>query len=384
MKEANSVLSSYSTTVFEVMSRLALEHDAINLGQGFPDEDGPEDLRRVAAEALITGPNQYPPMMGLPVLRQAVASHDKRFYGLNLDWKTEVMVTSGATEALADCLLGLIEPGDEVIVLEPYYDCYLPLIKRAGGIPKVVRMSPPDWKLPLEELEEAFTQDTKLIMINSPMNPVGKVFSWDELESLAEMCLRYDAFAVCDEVYEHLVFGGQKHYPLLTLPGMRDRTVRIGSAGKSFALTGWKVGYICAAPEVLAPIAKAHQFNTFTTAPHLQKAVAEGLAKDRAYFDGLIKELQGKRDYLSKELADMGFRVLPCEGTFFITVDFSGLYRGTDEAFCRHITTEAKVAAVPISVFYEMEGPTKMARFCFSKKMSVLEEAVRRLKVLFS
>ncbi|WP_085900051.1 aminotransferase [Kiloniella majae] len=384
MKDANSVLSSYSTTVFEVMSQLALEHDAINLGQGFPDEDGPEELRKIAADSLMEGPNQYPSMMGVPELRQAIADHDKRFYGINLDWKTEVMVTSGATEALADCLFGLIEPGDEVVVLEPSYDCYIPLIKRAGGIPVIVPMSAPDWKLPIEELDEALTHETKLIIINSPMNPTGKAFHWDELEALAELCLRYDIYAVCDEVYEHLIFDGRKHYPLITLPGMRDRTVRIGSAGKSFALTGWKVGYVCGAPEVLTPIIKAHQFTTFTTPPNLQKAVAVGLSKDQSYFDSLTKDLEVKRDYLAKALADIGFDVLPCDGTYFVTVDIRGVHSGRDEEFCRYITTEAKVAAIPVSVFYDIEGPSNLVRFCFSKRMEVLEEAVDRLKKALS
>lgn len=380
MKDANSVLSSYSTTVFEVMSQLALEHDAINLGQGFPDEDGPEELRKIAADSLMEGPNQYPSMMGIPELRKAIADHDKRFYGLNLDWKTEVMVTSGATEALADCLFGLIEPGDEVVVLEPSYDCYIPLIKRAGGIPVIVPMSAPDWKLPIEELDEALTHETKLIIINSPMNPTGKAFHWDELEALAELCLRYDIYAVCDEVYEHLIFDGRKHYPLITLPGMRDRTVRIGSAGKSFALTGWKVGYVCGAPEVLAPIIKAHQFMTFTTPPNLQKAVAAGLSKKQSYFDALTKDLEVKRDYLAKALADIGFDVLPCDGTYFVTVDIRGVHNGRDEEFCRYITTEAKVAAIPVSVFYDIDGPSNLVRFCFSKRMEVLEEAMERLR----
>lgn len=380
MKDANSVLSSYSTTVFEVMSQLALKHDAINLGQGFPDEDGPEELRKIAADSLMEGPNQYPSMMGIPELRKAIADHDKKFYGLNLDWKTEVMVTSGATEALADCLFGLIEPGDEVVVLEPSYDCYIPLIKRAGGIPVIVPMSAPDWKLPIEELDEALTQETKLIIINSPMNPTGKAFHWDELEALAELCLRYDIYAVCDEVYEHLIFDGRKHYPLITLPGMRDRTVRIGSAGKSFALTGWKVGYVCGAPEVLAPIIKAHQFMTFTTPPNLQKAVAAGLSKKQSYFDALTKDLEVKRDYLAKALADIGFDVLPCDGTYFVTVDIRGVHNGRDEEFCRYITTEAKVAAIPVSVFYDIDGPSNLVRFCFSKRMEVLEEAMERLR----
>ena len=296
MQPANSVLSSYGTTIFEVMSRLAIESGAINLGQGFPDEDGPEDIRRAAAEALLAGPNQYPPMMGLPDLRQAVAEHNERFYGLAVDWQQEVMVTSGATEALADCLMALLEPGDEAVLIEPLYDCYLPILRRAGAIPRLVRVTPPDWRLDPDALAAAFSDRTKLILLNNPMNPAAKVFDAEELSMIAALVQQYDAYAVCDEVYEHLVFDGRKHLPLMALPGMRNRSVRIGSAGKSFSLTGWKVGYVTAAAELLQPIAKAHQFVTFTTPPNLQQAVALGLRKEDSYFEALSGELQGKRD----------------------------------------------------------------------------------------
>jgi aspartate/methionine/tyrosine aminotransferase len=303
MKAANSVLSGYGTTIFEVMSRLAIEAEAINLGQGFPDEDGPEEVRRVAAEALIEGPNQYPPMLGLPELRQAVAAHEARFYDLEVDWQSEVMVTSGATEALADCLFGLIEPGDEVVVIAPLYDSYLPIIRRAGGIAKPVKVTPPDWHLPREALSAAFGARTKLLLLNNPMNPAAKVFAEEELAFIAELVVRHDAYALCDEVYEHIVFDHHKHRPLITFPGMRERALKIGSAGKTFSLTGWKVGYITAAPALLQPVAKAHQFVTFTTPPNLQRAVAFGLGLDDDYFDGLAAGLQRKRDLMATGLS---------------------------------------------------------------------------------
>jgi aspartate/methionine/tyrosine aminotransferase len=381
MKPANSVLSAYGTTVFTVMSALAVEHGAINLGQGFPDEEGPEDIRQVAAETVITGPNQYPPMLGVPELRQAVAQHNRRFYGLDVDWRSEVMVTSGATEALADCFLGLIEPGDEVVLIEPLYDSYLPMIRRAGGIPVLVRVQPSDWALPREALSAAFSPRTKLLVLNSPHNPSGKVYDGEELAFLAGLVEQHDAYAVCDEVYEHLVFDGQKHVPLMTLPGMRNRCLRIGSAGKTFSATGWKVGYITAAPPLIAAAAKAHQFLTFTTPPNLQRATAFGLGKDDAYFAGLAASQQGKRDRLAAGLAGAGFAVLPTAGTYFLSVDIRSVgFKGSDEEFCRHITTAAGVTAVPMSAFYGGGGIDRYVRFCFCKRDSLLDEAAARLR----
>ena len=253
MKSANSIYAGLSTSIFEVMSRLAKEHGAINLGQGFPDTDGPEDIKRFAAEEIIASPNQYPPMMGVPELRKAVAEANRRFYGLEVDWQSEVMVTSGATEALSDCLAALIEPGDEVVLIEPLYDCYLPLVLRAGATPRFVRVTPPDWRIDPDALAAAFSGKTKAILLNNPMNPAGKVFTADELALIAETVIRFDAFAICDEVYEHIVFDGRRHVPLMTLPGMRERSVRIGSAGKTFSLTGWKVGYVTAAEKPPRP-----------------------------------------------------------------------------------------------------------------------------------
>ncbi len=381
MKPTNLVFTGLETTIFETMSRLANEHGAVNLGQGFPDVDGPEDVRRVAAEAFISGPNQYPPMLGLPELRQAVADTASRFYGLDVDWKSEVMVTSGATEALADCLLALMEPGDEVILIEPLYDCYLPMVRRTGGIPVRVRVTPPTWSLDLEALEKAFTENTKAILINNPMNPAGKVFTEAELARIAELCVEHDVFAICDEVYEHLLFDGVKHRPLMSFPGMRERTVRIGSAGKTFSFTGWKVGYVTGAAKLLDPIAKAHQYVTFTTPPGLQKAVAYGLQKDDSYFTGLAAELQAKRDFFAAGLSELGFGVLPCEGTYFLTCDVAPLgIKGTDVDICRRMVTEAGVAAVPVSAFYITDAPPNYVRFCFCKRDEVLSEALARLK----
>lgn len=366
------------------MSRLAQAHGAVNLGQGFPDGNGPEDVVEAGVEYLRNGVNQYPSMFGIPDLRQAVAEHASRFYGLDVDWQTETMVTSGGTEALGAALLGLIEPGDEVVLIEPLYDSYLPIVRRGGGVPKLVRLEPPGWELPREALEAAFSEKTKLILINTPMNPCAKVFSREELEFIAGLCRRYDAFAVCDEVYEHLAFDGMPHVPMITLPGMRDRTVRIQSAGKIFSLTGWKVGMITAAPEVLTPVAKAHQYLTFTTPPNLQAAVAYGLRKDDSYFNGLSADMQARRDHLATGLAEVGFAVIPCQGTYFITTDFRPLgYNGDDTEFCKYLTVEAGVAAVPVSAFYTSDDAGYFARFSFCKKAETIDEAIRRLKSHF-
>ncbi|MHA1536583.1 MAG: aminotransferase [Alphaproteobacteria bacterium] len=380
MKGGNSILSGYGTTVFEVMSRLAIEHKSINLGQGFPEGTGPDDVRAKAQEALETGWNQYPPMMGIPELRQAVANHDKRFYGLNVDWQSETMVTSGATEALAACLFGLIEPGDEVVLIEPLYDSYLPIVRRAGGIPRLVRVEPPNWTLPRQALADAFSDKTKLILLNSPMNPAAKVFDRDELEFIAGLVEKHDAYAVCDEVYEHITFDQREHIPLMTLPGMRGRCARIGSAGKTFSVTGWKVGYVTAPPELLGPISKCHQFLVFTTAPNLQAAAAYGLGKDDAYFAGLAGDLQASRDRFAKGLKEIGFGVIDCAGTYFISADFRPLgFNGDDVEFCKHITVEAGVTAVPVSAFYGKSPPQHFARFSFCKPGEVLDAAIERL-----
>jgi len=384
LKTANSILSSFGTTIFETMSRLAQAHGAVNLGQGFPEGLEPADVVAKAAEAVSHGPNQYPSMMGIPELRQAIAAHDQRFYGLDLDPMAEVMVTSGATEALAACLFGLIEPGDEVVLIEPLYDSYLPIIRRAGGVPRLVRVAPPHWDLPREALVAAFSPRTKLMLLNTPMNPAGKVWDRDELDFVAGLLERFDAYCVCDEVYEHLVYDGRRHVPLMTLPGMRGRCLKIGSAGKIFSLTGGKVGWVIAAPEVLVPVAKAHQYLTFTTPPNLQAAVAWGLGKDDAYYDGLTAMLAERRDRLAAGLGRVGFEVMQTGGSYFITAGFRPLgFAGDDAAFCRHITEKAGVTAIPVSAFYQGGDVDQFARFCFAKTETAIDEAIERLERFF-
>lgn len=381
MKPTNPVYTGLPTTIFEVMSRMAKENGAINLGQGFPDVDGPEDIRRFAAEEIVNGRNQYPPMMGVPELRKAVADSNRRFYGFAVDWETEVLVTSGATEAISDCLAALVEPGDEVVLIEPLYDCYLPLVRRAGAIPRLVRVTPPDWRLDPKALADAFGPKTKAVLLNNPMNPAAKVFTGEELATIAELTIAHDAYAICDEVYEHILFDGRKHVPLMSLPGMRERAVRIGSAGKTFSLTGWKVGYVTASPALLEPITKAHQFTTFTTPPGLQKAVAYGLAKDDAYYAALAGDLEAKRDRFAGGLRRIGFEAVPCAGTYFITADMRSVgVMDDDVAACRRLTMEAGVTAVPVSAFYQSDAPSNFVRFCFSKRDAVLDGALDRLE----
>ncbi|MGE5545724.1 MAG: aminotransferase [Solirubrobacterales bacterium] len=379
MKPPNRTFAACGTTIFETMSRLAALHGAINLGQGFPEGLEPEAVVAAAARACTAGPHQYPSMMGLPALREAVAAHEARHYGLAVD-PAEVMVTSGATEALAACLFGLIEPGDEVVLIEPLYDSYLPIIRRAGGVPKLVRLVPPEWALPHAELEAAFSPRTKLVLLNSPTNPCGKVWDMDELGVLAGLLERHDALAICDEVYEHLVYDGLRHVPLMTLPGMRERCLKVGSAGKIFSLTGWKVGWVVAAPGLLAPVAKAHQYLTFTTPPALQAAVAWGLDHARDYVEGLAGVLAGRRDRLADGLRQAGFAVLPTAGSYFLSADIRPLgFAGDDAAFCRHLTEAAGVAAIPVSAFYDGAGAGTYARFCFAKTDAAIDAAVARL-----
>ena len=380
MKPLNSVFERYETSVFERMSRLAREHDAINLGQGFPEDGFPHDVIAYAAAALTQSSNQYPPMMGLPDLRQAIAAHESRFYGLAIDWQLNTLVTSGATEAIAATLTALLQPGDEVVLLAPLYDAYLPIIEQAGGIARVVSLEPPAWDIPLEELQAVFSDKTKLIILNTPMNPTGKVFHRAELENIAMLVNDYDTYAVCDEVYEHLVFDDQKHTPLATLPGMFERCVRIGSAGKTFSLTGWKVGFITASAPLIERIARVHQFLVFATPPNLQLAVAYGLNKEDAYFTQLHQGMQKKRDRFVTGLQSAGFEVLPCGGTYFAIVDVHSTgFAGDDEAFCQDLITHAKVAAIPVSAFYPENPNRDFARFCFAKRDVVLDEAIERL-----
>ena len=383
MVHANSLFTACGTTIFETMSRLANTHGAVNLGQGFPEGLEPAALVDHLAQCARSGPHQYPSMMGTPSLRQAVAAHEAHYWGTDAR-PDEVMVTSGATEALAACLFGLIEPGDEVVLIEPLYDSYLPIVRRAGGVPKLVRIEPPHWELPREALAAAFGPRTRLMLLNTPTNPCGKVFDADEMTFVAQLLERHDAIAICDEVYEHLTFDGRRHLSLATLPGMRGRTVKVGSAGKIFSLTGWKVGWVVAEAELLAPIAKAHQYLTFTTAPALQEAVAWGLEHLRDYVEGLAGVLERRRDRLAAGLLRAGFDVLPTGGSYFLTADFGGLgFDGDDMAFCRHITQAAGVAAIPVSAFYQGAAPSHFARFCFAKTDDAIDRATGRLEKFF-
>ena len=385
MKPANTLLSAAGTTVFTVMSALAARHNSINLGQGFPDTEGPADVVQAAADFLGDNRNQYPPLTGVPELRRAVADANRRFYGIEADPDTQVVVTSGATEAITACLMALLNPGDEVVLIEPLYDTYLPVVRLLGAVPRLVRLQPPGWELPRAELAAAFGPRTKALLLNSPMNPTGKVFTQTELAFIADLLHTHDAYAVCDEVYEHLTFDGWQHIPLMALPGMAERCLRVGSAGKTFSLTGWKVGYVTTSPALGPLVAKAHQNLTFTTPPNLQRAVALGLNKDDSYFTALATGLATRRDRLAAGLTEIGFGVLPARGSYFVTADFAPLgFTGNDAAFCRHITEAAGVTAIPVSAFYEGDAPGHYARFAFCKREEVLDEAISRLRRHFA
>lgn len=373
----NSTYAALGTTVFEVMSRLSAERGAVNLGQGFPEDDGPRDILEAAARATLEGPNQYPPMRGLPDLRAAVAAHYNAHHGLDLDWQREVTITSGATEAIAAALLAFIEPGDEVVLFEPLYDAYLPMVKRAGGVPRIVRLQPPRWRLERETVAAAFSARTRVVVINTPINPTASVMSRAELAMLAELCVAHNAIVVSDEVWEHLLFDGRAFDSMLHV--LRDRTLKIGSAGKMFSLTGWKVGFACGAPALTEQFAKAHQFLTFTTPPNLQRAVTYALGKERAYFDDMRAGFQHGRDRLVAALEGEGFVTLPAQGAYFVSIDLaaSGIAM-SDEAFARH-AIEHGVATIPYSAFYANPGAPALVRLCFAKRDETLDRGAEAL-----
>ncbi|GAA0375496.1 pyridoxal phosphate-dependent aminotransferase [Streptomyces blastmyceticus] len=385
-KPVNSRLAEFGTTIFAEMSALAARTGAINLGQGFPDTDGPEEIREAAVRALRDGRgNQYPLAPGIPELRLAVADHQAHRYALSYDPDTEVLVTAGATEAIAAALLALVEPGDGVIALEPYYDSYAACIAMAGGKRVPVTLRPRDgaFRLDLDELRDAVTPRTRVLLINTPHNPTGTVLTREELTAVAALAVEHDLLVISDEVYEHLVFDGAEHIPLASLPGMRERTVTIGSAGKTFSFTGWKVGWVTAPAALVTAVRSAKQFLTYVSSGPFQYAIAEALRLPDSYFEDFRADMRAKRDLLAAGLADAGFTVHRPAGTYFITTDIRPLGESDGLAFCLGLPERAGVVAVPNAVFYDnrAEG-APFVRFAFCKRIAVLEEAVARLKSL--
>ncbi|MCX4800187.1 pyridoxal phosphate-dependent aminotransferase [Streptomyces sp. NBC_01214] len=381
----NRRLAAFGTTIFAEMSALATRTGSINLGQGFPDTDGPAQIAEAASRAVLTGlGNQYPPGPGVPELRIAIAAHQQRFYGLDHDPDTEVLVTAGATEAIAAALLALLEPGDEVIALEPYYDSYAACIAMAGAVrvPVTLRPHAGAFALDLDELHAAVTPRTRLLLLNTPHNPTGTVLTPAELTAIAELAVERDLLVVTDEVYEHLVFEGA-HTPLAGLPGMRERTVTISSAGKTFSFTGWKVGWVTAPAELITAVRSAKQFLTYVSSGPFQYAIAEALALPDSYYDAFRADLAAKRDILADGLAAAGFEVFRPQGTYFITTDITPLGEKDGLAFCRALPERCGVVAIPNQVFYDDKAAGRtQVRWAFCKREDVLREAAERLRRL--
>lgn len=372
------VYAGMATTIFEKMSGLSRELGAINLGQGFPDDQGPPELIAAASRALAERSNQYPPMVGVPELRDAIAAFYARRQGLSLS-REQVIVTSGATEAVAAALLALVQPGDEVIVFEPAYDAYAPMIRRCGATPVFVRLAPPDWRYEQEAIARAITVRTRVLILNDPLNPTGSVASDTELAMLADICVRHDLVAICDEVWEQVRFDGQPHRSLLTYPGMGDRTLKIGSAGKIFGVTGWKIGWMCAAPEMARMATRAHQFLTFTTPPALQHAVAEGLTDD-TLIDSRTAGWAASRQQLNDGLVQAGFAVLPGVATWFTCIDLAASRLALDDVtFADRAIHEAGVASIPVSALFDDGSPSSIVRLCHCKSPEMISKAVARL-----
>ena len=375
-------LQGFGTTIFAEMSALALETGAINLGQGFPDTDGPAEVAEAAVAAIRGGHNQYPPGPGILDLRVAITEHQRRFWGIDLDPETEVLVTMGATEALAAAVLALCGPGDEVVALEPTYDSYRAVAAMAGARLVPVTLHAPSFAVDIDALRDAITSRTRVVLLNSPHNPTGAVLSEGELRAIADLCVERDLLVVSDEVYEHMVYEGA-HVPIATLPGMAERTVSISSAGKTLSFTGWKIGWVTGRPELVSAVRTAKQFLTYVGGAPFQPAVAVGLRLPDQYFDGLRLDLLAKRDVIAEGLAAAGFDVYRPKGTYFITVDIRPVTDEDGYELCRSLPARCGVVAVPTSVFYE--DPSKGAhiiRFSFCKRLEVLEEAATRLKGL--
>lgn len=379
----NRRLAGLGTTIFAEMSELAVATGSVNLGQGFPDTDGPEQIARAAAEAIMTGRgNQYPPGAGIPELRHAIAAHQRRFYDLAVDPDTEVLVTAGATEAIAAALLALVEPGDEVIAFEPYYDSYAACIAMAGGVRVPVTLRAPDFRPDLDALRAAITGRTRLILLNSPHNPTGSVFTRAELIAIAALACEHDLLVISDEVYEHLIFTGE-HVPVASLPGMRERTVSISSAAKTFSFTGWKIGWVTGTPELVMAVRTVKQFLTFVSGGPFQYAIAQALELPDDYYHSIAADLAVKRDLMCGGLARAGFDVYPPDGTYFITTDIRPFGEMSGLEFCRKLPYTTGVVAIPSAVFYDnTEAGQFQVRFAFCKKEEILREALARLSLL--
>jgi len=377
-------LQGFGTTIFAEMSQLAVATNSVNLGQGFPDTDAPREVLDAAIAAVNGGLNQYPPGPGMPVLRQAIVDHQQRFYGITLDPDTEVLVTAGATEALAGALLGLLDTGDEVVVLDPMFDSYAPCIALAGAVAKPVLLRPPAYGIDLDQLRAAVTPKTKLILLNNPHNPTGRVFTAEELQGIADVAIERDVLVISDEVYEHLRFDGVRHIPIATLPGMRERTLTLSSGGKTFNTTGWKVGWACGPAELVKAARTAKQFLTYVSSGPFQPAIAVGLALPDSFYAGVAADLQAKRDRLLPGLVEAGFEVFPTSGTYFVTADVRPLRAdGDGMAFCRELPHRCGVVAIPNEVLYmDKVAGRHLVRFAFCKRLDVLDEAVSRLKTL--
>ncbi len=378
-------LHGLGTSIFTEITRLAIEHKAANLGQGFPDFPAPDFVKRAATEAIAADLNQYAAAPGLPSLRAAVAAHYQRRHGFTVDPDQEVTVTGGATEGVFDAVMALLDPGDEVVVFEPFYDLYLPAVQFAGGTVKVVTLHPPRWELDPAELAAAFGPRTRLVILNTPHNPTGKVWRPDELDLVAQACLEHGAYVIADEVYSEITFGGARHVPIATRPGMRDRTVTVDSLGKTFSVTGWKIGWTVAAPPLTAAIRGIHQFVTFCNSTPFQQAAAVALEQAHAtgYFDELRAVYDARRVRLAAILDGAGLKTLPAEGAYFLLADIGHLGFPDDVTFCRHLTTEVGVAAIPPSAFYaDPKKAPALARFCFAKSDATIAAAGERLKRL--
>ena len=379
MKVRSTRLDGLGTTIFAEMSALAQRTGAINLGQGFPDTDGPGAIIDAAVDALRSGRNQYPPGLGIPELRDAIAAHQARWYGLELDPATEIVVTTGATEAVAGALLGLIDPGDEVLVLEPYYDSYVAMIQMAGGVRRPITLRAPGFRLPIDELRAAVTPRTTAILLNTPHNPTGSVLTEDELRAVAALAIEHDLVVISDEVYEHLTFG-VPHIPIATLPGMRERTLTISSGDKSFSFTGWKIGWASGPAELVAATMGAKQFLSYVSGAPFQPAIAQALGSDASYFDDFRAGMRAQRDQLCDGLAGLGFDVFVPDGTYFATTDIRPMGFEDGVEFCRRLPGLAGVVAIPHQVFYDdVEAGRPLVRWAFCKRPEVITEALTRM-----